>query len=178
MLIRFTGGQLAPGHRRYACSAQNREIRNVVATDAFEFDPALSPDGRWLAYTWTEPAGRVEVWVQAYPDGAPIRVSSNGGYKRLWSADGRELFFLQGNELFSVAVEPGIEFSFAPPKPLFSGAYAWFPTGGGVSYDVARDGRFVMILPEEQSREAAPAGVVVVLNFGEELKQRVRPSGK
>jgi hypothetical protein len=35
-----------------------------------------------------------------------------------------------------------------------------------------------MILPEAQSREAAPAGVVVVLNFGEELKERVRPSGR
>jgi hypothetical protein len=75
----------------------------------------------------------------------------------------------------SAAVEVGTEFSFAPPKPLFSGRYTLFPTGGAVSYDVARDGRFVMMLREEESRAPTSAGIVVVVNFCEELKQRVRP---
>jgi Tol biopolymer transport system component len=175
MLIRFTGGQNSQPDILGMPAAPNSEIRSVVATDAFEWDPSLSPDGRWLAYTSTR-TGRAEVWVQGYPEGVPIPVSSNGGYEPLWSADGRELFFLQGSELMSTAVETGTEFSFAPPKALFSGPYAWFPTGAAVSYDVARDGRFVMILPEEQTREAASAGIVVVLNFDEELKQRVRPT--
>ncbi len=35
-----------------------------------------------------------------------------------------------------------------------------------------------MILPGGENRAAAPASIVVVQNFAEELKQRVRPSGK
>jgi len=177
LFVRFTGGQNSQPNIVGTPAGTNGEIRNIVATDAFEFDPAVSPDGRWLAYTSTR-AGRTEIWVQGYPEGVPIRVSSNGGYEPRWSADGRELFFLQGNELMSAAVEIGTEFSFAAPKRLFTGRYTLNPTGGAVSYDVARDGRFVMILPEERSREAASPGIVVVLNFGEELKQRVRPSAK
>ena len=40
--------------------------------------------------------GPTEIWVQGYPDGVAVRVSSNGGYEPLWSADGRELFYRQG----------------------------------------------------------------------------------
>jgi serine/threonine-protein kinase len=175
LFVRFTGGQNSQPNIMGASAEPSGEIRNIVATDAFEWDPAVSPDGRWLAYTSTRTGG-TEVWVQSYPEGVPIRVSSNGGYEPRWSADGRELFFLQRNELMSAAVEAGTEFSFAAPKSLFSGRYTLFPTGGAVSYDVAPDGRFVMILPEERSRETASPGVVVVLNFGEELKERVRAS--
>ena len=45
-----------------------------------EFDPALSPDGRWLAYV-SNRTGANEIWVQGYPDGVAVRVSQNGGYR-------------------------------------------------------------------------------------------------
>ena len=54
--------------------------------------------------------------MQGYPDGVPVRVSSTGGYEPLWSADGRELFYRQGNAVMAVAVELGAEFSFACPQ--------------------------------------------------------------
>ena len=82
------------------------EVRNVVASDSVEFDPALSPNGRWLAYV-SNRTGQTEIWVQGYPEGAPVRVSSNGGYEPLWSADGRELFYRQGDAVMAVAVETG-----------------------------------------------------------------------
>ena len=107
-----------------------------------------------------------------------MRVSSNTGYEPLWSADGRELFYRQDAAVMAVAVETGNEFSFAAPKPLFSGPYLQRPNQGARGYDVARDGRFLMILTGDENRTAAPASIVVVQNFGEELKQRVRPSGK
>ena len=72
------------------------EVRNVVASEFIEFDPALSSNGRWLAYV-SNRTGQDEIWVQGYPDGVPVRVSSNGGYEPLWSADGRELFYRQGD---------------------------------------------------------------------------------
>ena len=79
-----------------------------------------------------------------------------------------------------VAVETGNEFSFAAPKLLFSGPYVHMQRAAGAArnYDVARDGRFLMILPSDENTAAAPGSIVVVQNFSEELKQRVRPSGK
>jgi serine/threonine-protein kinase len=102
--------------------AAGGEVRKIVATEFNEYDPALSPNGRWLAYV-SNRTGVDEIWVQAYPDGVPKRVSSNGGYEPLWSADGRELFFRQGSAMMAAAVETGAEFSFATPKLLFSGNY-------------------------------------------------------
>ena len=152
------------------------EIRDVVASESGEFDPALSPNGRWLAYV-SDRSGQNEIWVQRYPEGAPVRVSSGGGEEPLWSADGRELFYRQGDAVMAVAVEADNEFSYAAPKTLFSGPYAR-RTGLGRDYDVATDGRFLMILQGDDTRPVAPASIVVVQNFGEELKQRVRPSAK
>jgi WD40 repeat protein len=158
-------------------AAPTGEVRNVVASESLEFDPALSPNGRWLAYV-SNRTGQPEIWVQGYPEGAPVRVSSSGGYEPLWSADGRELFYLQGDAVMAVAVETESEFSFASPKPLFSGPYVQTLLSTSRSYDVARDGRFLMIMPGDENPAAARASIVVVQNFGEELKQRVRPSGK
>jgi serine/threonine-protein kinase len=160
------------------------EVRDIVGSDSSEYDPALSPNGHWLTYV-SDRTGQAEIWVQGYPEGAPVRVSSNGGYEPLWSADGRELFYRQGDAMMSVAVETGAEFSFAAPELLFSGPYVQPPHSGTRShdlsirtYDVARDGRFLMTLQGDGNRAAAPQNIVVVQNFGAELKQRVRPSGK
>jgi Tol biopolymer transport system component len=147
------------------------EMRDVVASDSGEGDPALSPDGRWLAYV-SNRTGLGEVWVQRYPDGVPVRVSSTGGYEPLWSADGRELFFRDGEAMMAVAVETGDEFSFAAPRALFSGPYIQRAAPTARAYDVASDGRFLMILPSEENRTAAPSSIVVVQNFGEEIRQR------
>jgi Tol biopolymer transport system component len=153
------------------------EVRDVAASDSAELDPALSPNGRWLAYV-SDRSGQNEIWVQGYPQGAPVRVSSGGGYEPLWSADGRELFYRRGDAMMATAVETASEFSFAAPTVLFSGPFVRPSRRVDRGYDVARDGRFLMILRGEDNRAAAPASIVVVQNFGEELKQRVRPSAK
>jgi serine/threonine-protein kinase len=156
-------------------AAPSGEERGVVSGDYSEFDPALSPDGRWLAYS-SNRTGRAEIWVQAYPEGVPVRVSSTGGFEPLWSADGRELFYQQGNAVMAVAVEPGAEFSFSRAETLFTGPYVQRPGPGARAYDVARDGRFLMIEPGADNTAGALTSIVVVQHFGEEIKQRVRPS--
>jgi hypothetical protein len=53
----------------------------------------------------------------------------------------------------------------------FTGDYT--PTDTSVpNYDVSRDGRFLMLQPSAKDR-AAPTQIIVVLNWLEELKQRV-----
>jgi eukaryotic-like serine/threonine-protein kinase len=149
------------------------EIRNVVVTDDAEYDPALSPNGRWLAYA-SNRTGQTEVWVKGYPDGAPRPVSRNGGYEPRWSLDGLELFYLQGRSMMAIAVDTEGEFSFSTPVELFTGPYNFDASSRTTSYDVARDGRFLMIQPQANAADAASqSSIVVVRNWTEELKRLV-----
>ena len=157
-------------------AARDGEVRDVVVTEDLEFDAALTSDARWLAYASTR-TGLAEVWVKGYPDGVPVRVSRSGGFEPTWSADGRELFYLQGTSMMAVAVETAGEFSFGAPVQLFSEPYFTAPNPGSRSYDVARDGRFLMIQPPGGAQGATGlSSIVVVQNWTEELKQRV-PTG-
>jgi serine/threonine-protein kinase len=171
ILTRLTGQILATS------AEATGDLREVVPSDGTPIDPALSPDGRWLAYTSFR-TGRPEIWVQRYPDGAPTRISTDSGYEPLWSHDGQELFYRQADAVMAVTLTPGEEFSFAAPRRLFAGPYlqSQLPTFRG--YDVASDGRFLMILPTDDGAAGTPASIVVVQNFAEELKQRVRPSAR
>jgi Tol biopolymer transport system component len=147
------------------------EPHPVVATEYAETDPMLSPDGRWLAYV-SNRTGRPEIWVQGYPKGVPTRVSNNGGYEPRWAADGTELFYLQANAMMAAKVQPGAEITFDKPVQLFEGRFFTNPAPATSSYDVARDGRFLMIQPSG-SDEPPTTNIVVVQNFSEELKRRV-----
>jgi Tol biopolymer transport system component/predicted Ser/Thr protein kinase len=147
--------------------------QRIMTTEYAEADAALSPDGRWLAYT-SNRTGSAEVWVQRYPDGVAVRVSTNGGYEPRWSADGSELYYLAGTAVMAVTVEPGEVFSFLAPEQLFSGSYLMHQAPTVRSYAVAGDGRFLMIqLPDGSTSEGAGTNIVVVQNWGEELERRV-----
>jgi hypothetical protein len=105
-----------------------------------------------------------------YPDGASVRVSSGGGTEPRWARDGSELFFRQGSAMMAVAVAPKGDRPFGAVTKLFDQPffapedyYAW-------SYDVAADGRFLMIEPTAPTR-AAEGTIVVVQNWREELKR-------
>jgi serine/threonine-protein kinase len=153
--------------------AGDGEVTDVVVTEYAEYDPALSPNGRWLAYA-SNRSGQTEIWVKGYPDGDSMRVSRNGGYEPRWSLDGRELFYLQGQSMMAVAVETTGDFSFAPAVELFMGPYYLNPASITTSYDVASDGRFLMIQTQPSTGDAVSASsIVVVQNWGEELKRRV-----
>jgi serine/threonine-protein kinase len=149
------------------------EIRAVVVTEDAEYDPALSPNGRWLAYA-SNRTGQSEVWVKGYPEGVPMRVSRNGGYEPRWALDGRELFYLQGRSMMAVRVEAENEFSFGAPTELFTGSNFVDAASFISSYDVARDGRFLMIEPQASAGEVpSPSSIVVVRNWTEELERLV-----
>lgn len=60
--------------------------------------PAVSPDGRWLAYVSDE-TGSNQVYVRAFPDlnSGVWRVSTRGGVMPMWAYRGRELYYLDDN---------------------------------------------------------------------------------
>jgi hypothetical protein len=151
------------------------DVRDMVATPDAEIFPSLSPDERWLAYVSNRTGGD-EVWVKRYPDGAPVRVSRSGGREPVWSRDGRELFYRRDDTILAVAVEKaGEALSFKAAVELFKEpSYVRSPTLLARSYDVAPDGRFLMI-QQTGGANSAPqsASIVVIENWIEEVERRV-----
>jgi serine/threonine-protein kinase len=147
-----------------------KSLQPVVVTQNLEGANglSLSPDGRWLAYA-SSATGNSEIWVQPYPGpGAAVRVSPRGGREPVWARNGRELFYLEGQRLVAVAVQPGTTFSFSPAESLFEHAYV--ATGQPPSYDVAADGRFLMV---KSGATATVPPIVITLGWFEELKRQV-----
>ena len=125
----------------------------------------FSPDGKWIAYRSDE-SGRNEIWVQSFPDaGLKRQLSTNGGSSPLWSRDGQELFYIEGNRLMAVTLDTTEGLSASRPQRLTQvrGQYSAF-TG----YDISRDGERFLIVQEEATE---PQQIRVVLDWFEELER-------
>jgi len=109
---------------------------------------SISPDGRWVAYMSDE-KGREDVWVQAYPaTNSKVLVSRTGsGTRPLWSADGKEIFFDNGKQIFVVPIlrtRPMFETGDAKPLPI--SGFLQGPLRR--QYDITSDGKhFLMMFP-------------------------------
>ena len=96
----------------------------------------------------------------------------------MWARTGDELFFLgESDMLMSASVRTTPAFSHGNPEKLFetSGLYLRGGAGNSRSFDVSSDGqRFLMIKDGTTGdQNAAPANMVVVLNWLEELKAKL-----
>jgi serine/threonine-protein kinase len=145
-----------------------------------QLNGAISPDGRWIAYESNQ-TGQNEIYVRPYPDTEASRwqITSSAGSKPLWSRDGRELYFQLGRiaerQMASVTVAnvpPGAAFSPGPILPLFDLRPYFVFTGR--TWDVARDGRFVMLKSAFPGPDRQEGRVIVIHNWFEELRQRVK----
>jgi Tol biopolymer transport system component len=110
----------------------------------------FSPDGRAIAYASNE-SGQFDIYVDAFPKpGSRIRVTTAGGTEPRWSADGRELFFRRGSEIHAVALD----------RSEVRSITRLFDAGAPIrSYDVSRDGRFLVNLPA--STNQSPAATMI-----------------
>ena len=118
--------------------------RQVLPGRFGETAPALSPDGKWLAYQSDE-TGRMEVYVRPYPGpGGKVSVSLQGGTEPVWAHGGRELFFRSGDSVTAAVVSTGPVFVVTARRALFADSYL---SGGTFrEYDVAPDDQhFIMV---------------------------------
>jgi serine/threonine-protein kinase len=143
----------------------------LMETPADEGYPAVSPDGRWLAYQ-SNLSGRPEVYVQPFPDlGGRWQVSTQGGTSPLWHPNGRELFYRLDRAVMSVPLDAGgSSFKYGSPRKLFEGPYV-ADDNFGRNYTMAPDGRFLMMKEDP----APPSLVVVIVNWAEELRRLPQP---
>jgi len=144
-----------------------------------EFQPKISADGRWIAYTSDE-SGEAEIYVRPFPDieKGKDKISLSGGNSPLWSPDGDELFYRNKDEVIRVPVQTKPAFKPGKPETIFRGDYTPLWNQDGHTWDISPDGkRFLMMKwgARADDKKAGPAvpKINVVLNWTEELKQRV-----
>jgi len=151
-------------------------------------DPAVSLDGRWIAYASDE-TSTPQVYVSPFPDahGGKWLVSSNSGWGPKWSRSGRVLFFDGvglGQPLVSVEViEAGAAFDNRPPS-VFS-AEPWYGSGRTQNvYEVTVDDDRLLVGIDPIRSTTGGAGdapvnqaPVLVNSFFEELR-RLLPAGR
>jgi hypothetical protein len=138
--------------------------------------PRVSPDGRWLAYRTFE-SGIAEVYVSPYPSVASARwqVSTGGGSAPRWSRDSTELFYrgLGSNRSHMYFLRVGGNSTLEGVRPQ---ALLDVPDSGGgdglEEFDVARDGRFLVI----KGLSPKPPIPHVIVNWFDVLT-RTAPSG-
>jgi serine/threonine-protein kinase len=165
----YRGGKRDIYARRLAGDTTERA---VVATPASDFAPAISPDGKWLAYVSGE-TGTEQVWVIPFPDatGAKWQISTDGALEPVWSNDGRELFYVSlAGELVATEVSTSEAFASGRQRALFSiRGYRRHYTHR--AYDILPDNQhFVMI------RNGAPprGNLVIVDNWVADLATKLR----
>jgi Tol biopolymer transport system component len=127
----------------------------------------VSPDGKWIAYAGMETGGR-GVYVQDFPPkGGKWQISTAGGERPKWRADGRELFYRQGFKMMSVEVKTSAgKLEAGKPELLFDVPRSH----NDPMFDVSADGqKFLLVVDNEDA--GSPQSYTVVLNWQAGIKR-------
>jgi serine/threonine-protein kinase len=139
--------------------------------------PALSPDGKWIAYQSTE-TGKNEIFVQPFPDGGSRYMvpSDQNNHHPIWSADGRDLFYIPRIGVsYALGVRTGPRFTFATPAAIDRGGRIEGPPVANRNHDITPDGRIIGVIPGGASAASlsSPSDIRVILNWFDDLNARV-----
>jgi Tol biopolymer transport system component len=156
-----------PEHPRHG----NPEM--FLRTPLMEASPRFSPDGRWIAYESDE-TGRSEIFVKRFPARGPSDsgrrlISSDGGRDAYWSANGKQLFYLGGDNHIMTASVSADGDSFATSKPI-----VWSSTQTASIYGISPEGnRFVVPALDDVGSAKGSVHVTFLLNFFDEVRRRI-----
>ena len=113
------------------------------------------------------------MWVRRYPSlEAAVRLSPKGAAEPVWARDGRELFYLEGDKLMRVRVgaDTASRFNYEAPTMLLEKSFV--RAGQPPSFDVAADGRLLMLSPPP----AGPSSPIdVIVNWRDRGANRTTP---
>lgn len=155
----------------WALSVDGSTAPRAILRDLTTGPGSVSPDGQWLAYA-SVVSDRGQVHVAKLPEGHPTsQISVDGGRNPRWSKNGRELFYRNANRLMAVDVTvSGSTLIAGRPRPLLErDVYEVDP--GEPHYDVAVDGRFLMML---RGRPDGPERLNVIQGWRTEVERRLR----
>jgi serine/threonine-protein kinase len=142
-------------------------MMTLLDSQRYEGMPALSPDGRWLAYA-SEESGRIEVYIRPFPDvnRGKWQVSIEGGALPSWGHSGAELFYIDLSATFHVA-----EIRTAPTLSV-GRRQALYPAGAIPLFAVAPDDRRSLRLWAGSRSDSTTTELVLIQNFLATLRAR------
>ncbi len=176
LLLRTDNGAVGAGDIVGVRTSADTTPVPLVASQFSELHPALSPDGRWLAYSSNE-SGIPEIYVRPFPntDDGRWQVSNGGGTEPAWSANGQEIFYAaRGNQMMAAQVSPGRSFFVSELRPLFDGSALNFD-GFHQSYSVTADGQhFIFISAQFAGQPQSGPQLVWADHWFTELRSQLR----
>jgi eukaryotic-like serine/threonine-protein kinase len=125
----------------FLLSRRPSEIRlgrrvQLTLSQGLELDPALSPDGKFVAYV-AGPLGQTRLYVRQVDGGTPVAITPEShGFARMprWSPDGQRLVFSSERGIELIPAFGGVARLLVP---LLGGAWldaAWSPDGRSIVY--------------------------------------------
>ncbi len=187
LVMRTSGSQSLPGYRDIFGLRPGVDsiLRPLVVSEHVEAGPALSPDGRWLAYQSDE-TGRREVFIRPFPDteGRKVQVSDEGGRAAVWARSGRELYYvthglnafgrLSARDVMVAEIRPGPPLTVGERRVLFSLPAGFYFENNTTSYLVTSDDqRFLMAREVARTEEQNRGELILIQNFPEMVKDLV-----
>ena len=130
---------------------------------------ASNSSNRWIVFA-SDRSARDEVYADAFPDGsARVAISSGGGREPLWSRDGSTVFYrdLDG-WMVAASVSRRASIEVTKRERLFD-ASAYVSNQFLAMYDVAPDGRFLMLKRDSQAR----TDIVILRNWVQQVMARL-----
>ena len=144
-----------------------------------EISPAISPDGRWIAYSSTE-TGAPQVYVRPFPnvEAGRWQISDGVGAAPIWARGGHEIFYATTTALYTARIETDPTIRVTGHSLLFNLPPGVTPVNARGWYDASTDDKsFLMARPAQFGTAPGESKIelIMVQNFFEELKARIRP---
>ena len=134
-----------------------------LAEEGNELQPAISPDGRLLAYNHVG-----NILIRTLPErGGPWQVATGDASSPKWSRKGDRIFYLSGNDVMEAAVTTTPSIRIGTARKLFSFAHSPSIFDREREFAVTPDDTFIMVRPVESQ-----PGIVVVQNWEALIEER------
>ena len=150
---------------------EKQTVEPFLKTQFAEHDPAVSPDGKFIAYCSDE-TGIEEVYVREFPSGAGrVKISPGLGILPEWAPDGAELFYTDGKgKFYSVAIDTkdGV-LTPSSPTLMFELSDALYSD----AYNVAPDGQRFLFRRFQGGEPDKRRHPIVVVNWFAELTEKM-----
>jgi serine/threonine-protein kinase len=135
--------------------------------------PSFSPDGAWVAVSEQLEGSVAEINIRPFPAVTRTRIPVGRGESPIFSSDGSELFFFDGEGISAAPIIYAPTLRVGAPKRLFAvPGYLWALYGRSWDPD-PRGERFLAIRDPAVDAATSSRQIDVVLNWFEELRERV-----
>lgn len=130
---------------------------------------ALSPDGRWIAFTSVQ-SGAPQIYVRPFPGpGGQYQVSAQPAEGQRWTADGERLVYQPEGEDMWIGARVRTTSGFqVVERATFADGDGMYLTGRG-TWDLAPDGRLIAV----RGAGTSEGRLIVITNWFQELKARM-----